>query len=363
MTKNSVIAELETAIRQSSPEKRIETLRRVTNLFLGDADRLNDQQIEVFDDVLVCLIQRIENEALVQLSSNLAPIDKAPSEVVRRLAHHDEISIAGPVLTQSSRLSESDLMEIAKSKSQEHLLAISGRALLPEAVTDILIERGDGQVAHRLVKNYGARFSDAGFVKLMKNAETDESLTEKLGLRLDIPLILLRQLVQKATDAVRARLLALATPENQEQIQHMLASIASKVTLEAGGPRDFVHSEGLVKELNRQGKLNEGVLLSFANGRKYEEMTSTLALFCQAPVGIIEQLMKSVCPDGVIVACKAAKLSWPTVAAILQARFAHHKISEQELVRAKDGFLELTRSSAQRLLRFMTVDDTVKKSA
>jgi uncharacterized protein (DUF2336 family) len=363
MSSASLISELEDAVKSGSADKRVATLRRVTELFLNDADRLNEQQIGVFDDVLVHLIQRIETKALVQLSASLAPLDKAPVEVIRSLARHDEITIAGPVLTQSSRLSEGDLVEIAKSKGQAHLLAMSGRSSLSEALTDILVERGDRQVSHRLARNSGARFSDTGFSRLVKNAETDESLAEKLGLRLDMPLALLRQLLQKATDAVRARLLASATPENQEQIQRALASIVHEVGREASGARDFNRSDGLVSELNRKGQLKEATLLEFANDRRYEEMTSTLALFCQAPVSVIELLMKNPRLDGVALACKAAKLSWPTVSAILHARFAHHNILDQELAEAKDSFIELSQAAAQRALRFMIVQHKTKNSA
>jgi uncharacterized protein (DUF2336 family) len=159
VSSGSLIAELEDAVKSGSAEKRVATLRRVTSLFLNESDRLNEQQIGVFDEVLVHLIQRIEIKALVQLSSSLAPLDKAPIEVVRSLARHDEITIAGPVLTRSNRLSEKDLVEIANSKSQAHLLAMSGRSSLTEAVTDVLVKRGDRQVSHRLARNSGARFS------------------------------------------------------------------------------------------------------------------------------------------------------------------------------------------------------------
>ncbi|HTP92554.1 MAG TPA: hypothetical protein VMJ52_12510, partial [Xanthobacteraceae bacterium] len=60
----SLIAELEDAIQSGSKDKRIDALRRITDLFVADADRLNDQQIDVFDDVLGHLIKRIEARAL-----------------------------------------------------------------------------------------------------------------------------------------------------------------------------------------------------------------------------------------------------------------------------------------------------------
>ena len=123
--RNSLVAELEAAIKSGSQERRVETLRRVTDLFLHDADRFNEAQIEVFDDVLCHLIKRIETKALAELIVRLAPIGNAPIEVVRKLARDDEIVVAAPVLTQSPRLTENDLIEIVQEKSQAHLLAIS----------------------------------------------------------------------------------------------------------------------------------------------------------------------------------------------------------------------------------------------
>jgi uncharacterized protein (DUF2336 family) len=358
---NSILGELEDALKEGSPEKRVTTLRRVTDLFLHDADRLNEQQIGVFDDVLVHLIQRIENKALVQLSSSLAPLANAPIEVVRRLARDSEITIAGPVLSNSSRLAEADLIEIAKSKSQGHLLAISGRSMLSEALTDVLVERGDRNVSHRLARNSGARLSEAGFAALVRISHTDAGLAEQLGLRIDIPLQLLRQLLLRATDIVRARLLAAASPEKQDQIQLALSGIANEVGLEAMRPRDYAKAESMVQKLNREGKLNETVLVGFARENRHEEMIATLALFCGVPVDIIEQLAKSVRHDGLIVACKAAKLTWPTFVTILRARSAHHTISDEEFDLAKDSFLAISQASAQRTIRFIQVQHAAKK--
>ena len=77
----SIIAELEEAIQSGSQDKRVETLRRVTDLFLSGADRLNDSQIAVFDDVLGLLIKRIESKAMIELSARLAPVDNAPRKL------------------------------------------------------------------------------------------------------------------------------------------------------------------------------------------------------------------------------------------------------------------------------------------
>src|ERR1700688_1165277 len=93
----SLISELEDAIQSGSKDKRVDSLRRITDLFVSDADRLNDQQIDVFDDVLSHLIKRIEGKALAELSRRLGPINNAPTEIVRRLARDDNIMVAEPI--------------------------------------------------------------------------------------------------------------------------------------------------------------------------------------------------------------------------------------------------------------------------
>ena len=195
----------------------------------------------------------------------------------------------------------------------------------------------------------------------MKSAESDAKLAERLGLRLDIPLQLLRQLLARATDRVRSWLLAAATPDNREQIEHALESIAKEVGQEAAGLRNLASADSLVYQLNRHGKLTEAVLVEFINQGKYEEMTATLALFCGAKSDLIERILKNISHEGIIVVCKAAKLSWATVRLILEVRFSHHVLSQQELDAAKDAFLELSQTVAQRSMRFMQVQDTARK--
>jgi uncharacterized protein (DUF2336 family) len=118
---HSIIAELEEAVQSGSSQKRVDTLRQVTNLFLHDGARLSDDQVKVFDDVLCLLIARVESRARAELSSRLAPIDYAPFEVIQYLARDNEIAVAGSVLAKSNRLRISDLVEIARTKGQDHL--------------------------------------------------------------------------------------------------------------------------------------------------------------------------------------------------------------------------------------------------
>jgi uncharacterized protein (DUF2336 family) len=357
----SLIIELEEAIQSGSKDKRIAALRRITDLFVADADRLTDQQIDVFDDILGHLIKRIESKALAELSRRLAPIHNAPIEVVRRLARDDDIVVAEPILTASARLSDSDLIEIASTKTQAHLLAISARPQIGTAVTDVLLQRGNQDVFHTLADNSGARFSARGFETLVRHAESDGRLAEKVGLRLDIPLRLFRELLSRATEAVRARLLELAGPESRRHIQGVLSAIAEDAQHEARRrtEHDYAAAQTGVAALKVEGRLNDAAVFEFASKGQYAHIVTALSTLCSAPVPLVDELLQSKHREAILIACKAAELEWPTVKAVLNCRAIAGKMSDLDVDTARADFLRLSASGAQRVLRFWQVRHAV----
>src|SRR6204780_2952737 len=167
---SSLIPELEDIVQHGSPRRRAQALRRITTLFLEGARQFNEDHVELFDHVFNLLINELESKARAELSQRLAPIGNAPAEILCRLAKDDDISVAGPVLQQSRRLGETDLVEIAETKSQAHLLAIAGRPRIAERVTNVLVRRGDREVARSVAENKGARLSDQSFDALVIRA-------------------------------------------------------------------------------------------------------------------------------------------------------------------------------------------------
>jgi len=357
---HSLIAELEQAIQNGSRDRRVETLRRITDLFVSDADRFNDQQINVFDDVLGQLIKRIEGKALAELSQRLGPVKNAPVEVIRSLARDDDIAVAEPILTQSPRLDDRDLIEIASTKTQAHLLAISNRARIGTTVTDVLLQRGDNQVFHKLAGNSGADFSENGFTTLVKHSERDERLAETIGLRLDVPLRLFRELLLRATEAVRSRLLAVAGPESRSHIQRVLANISEDVRHEAGfqNERDYAQAQASAQAMHGEGRLDEAVLFEAAKSGRHADMVAALAILCGAPLRLVESLLQSEHREAFLIPCKAAGLEWPTVRIILNSRSLGRAMADQDLDRARGDYAKLSPNNARRVLRFWQVRHT-----
>jgi uncharacterized protein (DUF2336 family) len=356
----SLIGELESAVQGGSKAERIDTLRRITDLFLSTQDRLSAEQIDVFDEVIGHLAKRMEMRALAELSERLAPIENAPLGVIQTLAREDEIAVAGPVLATSTRLSISDLVEIASIKGQAHLLAISGRRTLEEPVTDILIERGDLQVHHRLASSPDARFSEDGMSRHVKHAEADDFLTETLGLRLDLPLHLLRQLLAKARDIVREKLLRLAPPDHRDELQTILSNLDADVLNGISPAPNFDLARRVVQKMHVDGELDEIALLQFVKGSRYAEWIMALSQMCATPHDIIDRIVQSNRKEALIIPCRAAGLSWMTVRSILQSR-SHATISPEELEALKSDYLKLSPATAQRVVRFWCVQKAAGK--
>ncbi|MDP3548571.1 MAG: DUF2336 domain-containing protein, partial [Phreatobacter sp.] len=179
----TIIEELEDVISHGTSDRRVETLRRVTDLFLRDADRYTESQIELFDDVIGRLSTAMEKAVRQELAERLAPVMSAPKTVIRSLAQDDEIDVARPILLLSSQLDDKTLAAIARTKSQDHMLAIAGRKSVSETVTDVLVDRGNAHVAFSVASNDGARFSTRGYDALVERSRNDDLLAECVGMR------------------------------------------------------------------------------------------------------------------------------------------------------------------------------------
>lgn len=183
MEARSIIAEIEGTFASGSADKQADILRRVTDLFLAGADNYSDEHVDLFDGVVSRIAEKIETKARAELAHRLAPAPNAPPMTVRKLARDDSIEVAGPILSLSNRLSDEDLLAIASGNSQDRLLAISKRSTLSEKVSEVLVTHGNRDVVLSVTRNEGARFSDAGYTKLVDRSINDEVLAICVSMR------------------------------------------------------------------------------------------------------------------------------------------------------------------------------------
>ena len=331
---------------------RAEVLRRVTDLFIHGSGKFSDDQIDLFDDVMGRLIETIELAARVAFGSRLAKVSDAPAKVIRTLAFDDAIEVAAPVLAHSVRLDDAALVENARTKSQGHLLAISGRSVLAEAVTDILVDRGNHQVVASTAVNRGAKFSTSGMSVLVKRAQDNGDLALCVWSRPDIPRHDLVKLFVQASEIVRAKLEA-ADPRQAAQIRAAVAdaSDAIQATARAGSSQ---HAQALadVRSLHSLGQLDEARLQEFAREGNFDRTAVALSLMCDLPIGLIERALVQSEPEQLLVFAKAIDLSWETTKALLILQAGRGGVAKDRLNQCFASFFRLQPKTARTALQF-----------
>ena len=347
-----LLDELEAALTSGSIPRRIDILSRVTDLFVNNAESYSEEQIGVFDDVMARLVNAIETKARAKLAQRLAPIANAPSNVIHMLAFDDDIDVAGSVLTLSDRLDERDLLISAGTKGQKHLLAISQRRTLSEAVTNVLVERGDCDVIYSVVKNSGARFSDTGFRMLVDRSAADDTLATRVGMRADIPRAHFLVLLEKASATVRARLSA-ENPQAKTAIEGVVAEVVSGMREESRhASPDFAAAQESVERQNRIRRIGEADVYEYARDRKFEETAIALSIMCDTPIDVVERALLDPGAEIILILAKVAGLSQSTTKAILLLRAADRGMSAKDLDQALTSFNKLQTDTARRVLSF-----------
>jgi uncharacterized protein (DUF2336 family) len=349
---SSLIDELEDSINNGTEQRRLVALRRVSDMFVAGSSRYTSEQIDLFDDVLLRLADHIEHEARVRLSHSLASLHNAPPKVVRSLAFDDAIEVAAPVLTNSPQLSDDDLVANARTKSQGHLLAISQRSTLSEAVTDVLVDRGDTGVVRSVAENSGARFSYNGFGRLVERSQADEILAETVGARDDLPRHHFLKLLESASAVVRSRLVA-SNPQAAALIRDTVAEISGHISREVrNASPEHAQAKKAAKKRYKIRQPTEGDVHMRAHAQDFEKTVVALALFGRLPIDLVERALLDERPDMVLILAKAAGCSRTTTKAILLMQAAGRGMSDADMEQALASFERLSTKTAKRVLEF-----------
>ena len=349
----ALIRELDSTIEQASDLRRAAMLRHLTDLYLVGAEEFTDDEIAVVDDVFVRLVATIEESSRALLAIRIAGVAKAPPKVLRILACDDAIEVASPVLSQSERIDIETLVECAATKSQEHLLAISRRHTLPEAVTDVLVERGDPQVVLSAARNPGARFSSRGFGMLVKRSGGNDQLASCVGQRPDLPAQLFDQLLAAASQSVRAKLEA-EKQHAKDDIARVVGDVSERIGTRATITQSpaFAVAQVLVESLDEAKQLSVAKLEAFAISGRFEEIVAALSVMANMPADIVERVVNSSKAESLLVLAKAIGLPWETTKSVMALAAKRYRRSVTDIEKAMAAFQRLRPPTAQQILDF-----------
>jgi uncharacterized protein (DUF2336 family) len=351
-TASALVPELDEIVRTGDPGRRAEAARRISEFFLQGAANFHPDHIDFFDGVLTSLVPHAEHAARADLAERLSLLSNAPRTLVEQLAREDEIAISGPLLRRSSLLDEAVLVEIARAKGQDHLLAMAERPKLSPDLTDIIVNRGDRNVVRRTAGNAGAVFSASGYSALIRRASQDGVLTLAVGQREDLSAEQLKTLLAGSVDIVRRRLFESVKPERQAAIKQAMIEIDG-MTETVISRRDFAPAQRTILALHEAGELNEMALLDFAKSFKYEKSVCALAAMTGVKIATLDLLITGDRYDPILIAGKTIGLEWATVRALILLRLGPNRVvSPADIETARVNFARLMPSTAQRVVEF-----------
>ena len=362
-TFSSLIDEIQDATLSRSTKRQLRALRRITDLFVAGSGRYSNQQIELFDGVFKTLVSVIELKTRAKLARQVATNPNAPATLVRAFAFDDAITVAAPVLTQSTALSESDLVVSARTQSQGHLYAIAQRRTISEAITEILIERGEPIVVHTVAKNEGARFSDDSFRELVERSVDDTQLALHVGTRCDIPRHHFLKLLEIASAAVCSKMVA-ANPQFADAVQGAVTEVVDDINLEVRNKsRDHAKEKRKVRRRKYWKELGEADVHAAARTQNFEKAVMALSVLAGCPIEMAERAVLNENPGVVQVVAKAAGCSWATVKSLLLMTAADRRMSRVDLDRVRENYERLETRTAKRVLEFYDARRNVRTVA
>ncbi|QQN61222.1 DUF2336 domain-containing protein [Bradyrhizobium diazoefficiens] len=337
-----ILVELQEAVTTYPPDRCTRILEGIVQLLTGSRDRSLELLAGVVDGVLLRLTERVETGALIHLGTALSGLKVAPSQTLRRLASHDDPDVACPVLLKSQALAAADLAAVAASCGEQHQRAIVARSSIEPEVTEALIARG-GPICLALIKNPGAKFSEAAYAALIAGAWQDGEIVKPLALRPGAPDLVVRKLLAASRDKTApAKPNASAAPP---------AQAAAPAPSKPPSSADYASARPEIVALNRVGKLNDSTVNRFAIRGETANLFTAISVLSGAPIEIVEHVMTDDDCEGIVMACRASRLNWPTTLAILSNR-GRTRLSFADRERAQHIFETLLLSTSQWTVRW-----------
>jgi uncharacterized protein (DUF2336 family) len=336
---------------EPSSERRRELLRGVTDLFFA-SDAPAGSEMVLFDDVLSQLAGEMGEAVRAELAGRMAQATVAPTRLIRKLAG-DSIAVAQPVLEGYRGLSESDLLEVARTQGQDHLRAISQRPVVPSAVSDAIVERGDDHTLGLLLSNDGAVLSRRAEETAVDRAAVNPALHASAVRRKSLPVDLLNELYFVVEARLREEILTRNAEMDPAALEAALAAGRKQVATRDGTlPADFAECEAQVRRMKSRNELGPRQLAAMLRARETTKFLVALADLADIDFHTARRIVEKREMDGLAIVCKAADFDralFLTFAVLILDKDADAMGLAKQY---GDLFSELPREAAMRTLRF-----------
>ncbi len=342
---------------ERSPEKRRVLLERISDLFIASGQEVSDDESALMGDILNRLVHDVEMTVRRTLAERLADLDKAPRELITTLAN-DEIDVAAPILLSSGVLQDSDLIEIVRHRTKEHLMVVARRDAINEPVSDALVDNGDEDVIETLLYNHNAMISRRAISYLATESQRVDRFQKPLLTRPDLPANLAYEMFDWVSAALRQHILS-----SYDIDETLVDGVLEETKRTALDDDDLGAASNeamkLVQRLEKAGMLTESFLVQTLRDGRIGVFISALATKSGIDLQTARRIFFDRGEEGLAIICKASGFDRSTFASLTLLR---RKSAEQSgpmaptvLEKLMSMYDTITARNARRVLRFWNI--------
>lgn len=340
--------------RDKSVAGRMALAETISDLFLQRGCTLTERERTLMFSILRQMIHDAEMSVRRVVSAQLAERDDAPRDLVQRLAN-DEIEVAYPILTESTVLHDTDLIEVIQQRTLEHQMAIAIRQSVSEAVSGALVQTGNENVIGTLLENPNAKISGATMEYLVDEAKRVDRFQEPILRRQDLDPRLAKRMFMWVSAALRQHIL-----ENSGLSQTDIDDVLEKVTLEeveavTSPDRPKRKSETLAAELDTSGKVTPKLLVQSLSEGEVGLFMAMFRRFTGLRELLVMRLVFEPGGEGLAIACKAVGIDKENFSSIFslsrKARSGSDTTLKRDSRKALAFFDRITEDAAKEVVR------------
>jgi len=250
-------ADVAKLLQDPNIENKASALEKVAANY--NVESLTVAEREIAESIFRHMVKDAAVRVRTALSESLKDNPAVPHDVAKTLAK-DVDAVAVPMLKSSDVLTDKDLLEIVRTKSEAAQIAVAGRDNVSEDVADVLAESESEDVVATLVGNEGAHLAESTLGKVLDKFGDSEAVNEPMAHRGSLPVAVSERLVTLVSEQMRDHIMT-HHEVSPAMASDLLLESREKATISLleGGETSTVLA--LVEQLHAHGRLTPTLVL------------------------------------------------------------------------------------------------------
>lgn len=252
------VEDVKNLLSDPSTENRALMAQKVAAAFV--ASSLGDRERVLAEEIFRIMARDVELKVREALSQSIRLSPDLPHDVAVALAN-DIAAVALPIIEASTVLTDDDLLTIIQSKPTEYQVAVAGRPIVSERISDALVDTRNEDVVARLVANDGAKITEQAMSRVLDDFGHVKRISNPMAERSVLPLTVAERLVTLVSEKIRDHLVT-HHDLSPDVAMDLLLDSRERATLNLlGGAVDAPDVFELVGQLHTNGRLTPTIVM------------------------------------------------------------------------------------------------------